>query len=309
MSGSTPAAAGVLAALSDDLSRAVAHAARSVVAIHARRRIPSSGIVWRPGVIVASNGTIARDDDITVTLPDGSSASATLAGRDSTTDIAVLRAGATLRTADRGDPASLVPGKLVLAVGRPGGSPTASMGVVSAVDGEWRTWHGGRIDQFVRLDLAIYDGFSGGALVEAGGRVLGMNSSRLARSIALAIPAATVDRVVDQVLATGGVSRGYLGIASQPVRLPDPLRQAHDLGPLGLVVVALEPQGPAERAGVMLGDILVALDGKPVSDPAELLAALGPDRVGHALELRALRGGQLVGIAITVGRRTEAGRR
>ncbi|HEX2451211.1 MAG TPA: trypsin-like peptidase domain-containing protein [Gemmatimonadales bacterium] len=308
MTSSSPAA-GVLSALSDDLSGAVAQAARSVVAVHARRRIPSSGIAWRPGIIVASNGTISREEEITLTLPDGASAAATLAGRDATTDIAVLRTDAELRAVDRGDAATLLAGKLVLAVARPGTSVTASMGVVSAVDGEWRTWHGGRIDRFIRLDISIYDGYSGSALVEAGGRVLGMNSSRLARSLALAIPGSTIDRVVDQVVATGGVTRGYLGIASQPVRLPEALRRTHNLGAgLGLVVVALEPDGPAEQAGVMLGDILVGLDGKPVGDPIELLAALGPERVGRALELRVLRGGQLVGVSITVGRRSE-GRR
>ena len=310
MTSSTRAGAGVLSALSDDLAGAVEHAARSVVAIHARRRIPSSGIAWRPDVIVTSSGTVSREEEITLTLPGGGTAPATLAGRDPTTDIAVLRTSAELRPADRGDAATLLVGKLVLALGRPGASVTASLGVVSAVDGEWRTWHGGRIDRFIRLDVAVYDGFSGGPLVEAGGRVLGMNTSRLARSLALAIPGSTIDRVVDQVLATGGVTRGYLGIASQPVRLPEALRRKHGLSDgLGLVVVAVEPDAPAEQAGVMLGDILVALDGKPVSDATELLAAIGPDRVGRSLAVRVLRGGQIVSLSITVGRRAERPRR
>ena len=304
MTSSARAPAGVLSALSDDLAGAVEHAGRSVVAIHARRRIPSSGIAWRPGVIVTSSGTVSREEEITLTLADGRTAAATLAGRDPTTDIAVLRTAAELRPADRGDAAALQVGKLVLAVGRPGTHVTASMGIVSAVDGEWRTWHGGRIDRFIRLDLAVYDGFSGGPVVEAGGRVLGMNTSRLARSLALAIPGSTIDRVVDQVLSTGSVTRGFLGIASQPVRLPEALRRKLDLaGGVGLVVVGLEPDGPAEHAGVMLGDILVALDGKAVSDPTELLAAIGSDRVGRPLDVRALRGGQLTTISITVGRR------
>jgi S1-C subfamily serine protease len=304
------AGAGVLSTLSDDLAGAVEHAGRSVIAIHARRRIPSTGIAWRPGVIVTSSGTVSREEEITRTLPGGDSAPATLAGRDATTDIAVLRTSAELRPADRGDATTLQVGKLVLAVGRPGANVTASMGIVSAVNGEWRTWHGGRIDRFIRLDVAIYDGFSGGPLVEAGGRVLGMNTSRLARSLALSIPGSTIDRVVDQVLATGGVTRGYLGIASQPVRLPDALRRKLDLAEgLGLVVVAVEPDAPAEQAGVMLGDILVALDGKPVSDPTELIAALGPERVGRLLEARVLRGGELVTVSITVGRRADGPRR
>jgi S1-C subfamily serine protease len=299
---------GGLATLSNDLAGAVEQAARVVVAVHARRRIPSSGVVWRPGVIVAASHTLARDEDITVTLPDGRTVSATLAGRDDTTDLAVLRLDApALTPAERADPAALRVGHLVLAVGRPGPSVTASMGVVSAVGGEWRTWQGGRIDRFVRLDLNIYDGFSGGALVEAGGRVLGINTSGLARATALTIPAATVDRVTDQLLSHGRVQRGYLGLASQPVRLPEGLRAALQLeSDIGLVVVNVEPDGPADRAGMLLGDVIVAVDGTAVRDPADVLAALGPERVGNPLTARVLRGGQPVAVTITVGRRPQA---
>ncbi len=306
MTHSSGSPAGVLAALSADLANAVEHAGRSLVAIHARRRIPSSGIAWRPGVIVAASHTVTRDEEINITLPDGSTAPATLAGRDPSTDLAVLRTAVELRPADRGDSASLQVGHIVLGVGRPGGEPTASLGVVSAAGGEWRTWQGGRIDRFIRLDMAIYDGFSGGALVESGGRVLGLNTSRLARGFAIAIPGSTVDRVAEQVLATGGVRRGYLGIASQPVRLPDALRASHGLtASLGLMIVSVEARGPADRAGLMLGDILVALDGAPVGDPSDVLAALGPERVGRVLETRVLRAGQVLTLAVTIGRRAE----
>jgi S1-C subfamily serine protease len=300
--------AGGLATLSNDLAGAVEQAARAIVAVHARRRIPSSGVIWRPGVVVASSHTLSRDEDITVTLPDGQTASATLAGRDDTTDLAVLRLDApSLAPAERADPAALRVGHLVLAVGRPGPSVTASMGVVSAVGGEWRTWQGGRIDRFVRLDLNIYDGFSGGALVEAGGRVLGINTSGLARATALTIPAATVDRVTDQLLSHGRVQRGYLGLASQPVRLPEGLRTALKLDTdIGLVVVNVEPDGPADRAGMLLGDVIVAVDGTAVRDPADVLAALGPERIGNPLTVRVLRGGQPVALTITVGRRAPA---
>ncbi|HEU4647545.1 MAG TPA: trypsin-like peptidase domain-containing protein [Gemmatimonadales bacterium] len=300
--------AGGLAGLSNDLADAVEQAARSVVAVHARRRIPSSGVAWRPGVIVAASHALARDEDITVTLPDGHTVTATLAGRDETTDLAVLRVDApSLPPAERADPTALRVGHFVLAVGRPGPNVTASMGVVSAVGGEWRTWQGGRIDRFVRLDLNIYDGFSGGALIEAGGRVLGINTSGLARATALTIPATTVDRVADQLLSHGRVQRGYLGLASQPVRLPEALRAALQLeSGIGLVVVNVEPDGPADRAGVLLGDVIIAVDGTPVRDPADVLAALGPDRVGKPLTARVLRGGQPVAVTITVGRRPQA---
>jgi S1-C subfamily serine protease len=311
MTSSTGAATGVLAALSDDLATAVERAGRSVVAIHARRRIPSSGLVWRPGVVVTASHTVTRDEDITLTLPDAGTAPATLAGRDETTDLAVLRTDAAgLLPAERAETTALRAGNLVLAVGRPGTSLTASLGVVSAVGAEWRTWQGGRIDRFVRLDLAIYDGFSGGPLVEAGGRVLGINTSGLARGMPLTIPASTVDRVADQILAGGRLGRGYLGLASQAVRLPEALRQALKLtGEFGLVVVNVEPGGPAERGGVLLGDILVALDGMPVTDPRDVLAALTPERVGQAIKARVLRGGQPTEVSITVGPRPTTRRR
>jgi S1-C subfamily serine protease len=307
---STTGAAGVLAALSDDLAGAVERAGRSTVAIHARRRIPSSGIVWRPGVILAASHTIAREEDISLTLPDGRDAPAKFIGRDETTDIALLKTDAGLTPVERADAGALRVGNLVLAVGRPGQSITASLGVLSAVGPEWRTWHGGRIDRFVRLDLAIYDGFSGGPLVEAGGRVLGLNTSGLARGMALTIPGSTVDHVADQILSGGRLTRGYLGLASQPVRLPDGLRQALHLGgDFGLVIVNVEPDGPAERAGVLLGDILVALDGLPVSEPTDVLAALGPDRVGRPISASLLRAGQPTDLTITVGSRPATRRR
>ena len=297
--------AATLAGLSEDLAATVDLVGRSVVAIHARRRIPSSGIVWRPGVVAAAAHTITREEDISVTLASGRTTSAALAGRDPATDIAILRLDdAAVPAAERGAGADLQVGRLVLALGRPGPSLTASMGIISAVGGEWRTWQGGRVEQFVRLDLAIYDGFSGGPLVEAGGRVLGLNTSGLSRAMALAIPAATVDRVADQLLASGRVSRGYLGVAVQPVQLPARLHEKLHLGgKLGLVVLNLESGGPGEAAGLLIGDVLVALEGEALEDPADLLAVLASDRVGKPVELRLVRAGELQTVAVTVGER------
>src|SRR4051794_25795043 len=165
---------GLLATVSNDLAAAVDTVGRSVVAIHARRRIPASGVVWQPGVVVAAHHTIQRDDDITITLQDGAKVSATLAGRDPSTDLAVLRL-----TEGAGGPPAVAPateaprvGQPVLALGRPGAALTASFGILSAVGGEWRTWQGGTIDRFIRPDVSVYDGFSGGALVDTAGRVV-----------------------------------------------------------------------------------------------------------------------------------------
>ena len=305
-----PSSGGPLAALSDDLAAAVDTVGRSVVAIHARRRIPASGLVWQPGVIVAAHHTIHQDDEITVTLHDGTSAPATLAGRDPSTDLAVLRladsAGAPAAAAADGTPRV---GQLVLALGRPGKNITASLGIVSAVGGEWRTWQGGTIDRFIRLDLSVYDGFSGGPLVDAGGRVVGINTSGLARATALTVPASTVARVAGQLLARGHVARGWLGIATQPVRLPPPLQRSLGIeADGGLVVVNVEPDSPADRGGVFIGDILLALDDQAVRDPGDVLAALGGDRIGKAVTLRVARGGRAEQVSVTVGERPRARR-
>lgn len=299
------ASLGPLTALSNDLAAAVDTVGRSVVAVHARRRIPASGVVWQPGVVVATHHTIQRDDDITVGLHDGTMVEATLAGRDPSTDLAVLRLGGT-SSAPAAALSADAPrvGQLVLALGRPGASVTASLGIVSALGGEWRTWQGGTIDRFVRLDVAVYDGFSGGPLVDATGRVVGVNTSGLARATALTVPAATVSRVAAQLLSRGHIARGWLGIATQPVRLPTTLQ--HSLGTeatIGLVVVNVEPDSPADRGGVLIGDILLAVDDRPVSDPGDVLAALGGDRIGQAIALRVARGGRDERLTVTVGER------
>jgi S1-C subfamily serine protease len=284
-----------------DLSGAVARAATSIVAIHARPRIPASGIHWRTGVIVAASHTIKRDQDITVTVASAGDAaaeprSATLAGRDPTTDIAVLRvnaAGATV--ADLVGSDTLAVGQPVLAVGRPGQGATASFGIVSALGGAWRTWRGGAIDRAIRLDLRVLDGFSGGALVTTTGAIAGLNNSALARGAAFAVPVSTVDRIVDQLLASGRIRRGYLGVGVQPVRLRD--------GSVGSIVVGVEPESPADKAGILLGDVLVAIDGAPVTDTDDLMAALGGDRIGRSVTVRVVRAGDARELPVTIAER------
>src|SRR6185295_9178423 len=172
--------------------------------------------------------------------------------------------------------------------------------------GEWRTWHGGTIDQFVRLDVSIYDGFSGGPLIDAGGRVLGLNTSGLSRGAALAIPVSTVNRVVEQLVKTGRVSRGYLGLGMQAVRLPAALVERLSLpNDVGLMVVSAEPGGPGDRAGILIGDVLVAVDDKPVTEPGDVLGALGGDQIGKPLATRIIRGGEPKTVSITIGERPQ----
>ena len=303
----TQEAGATLAALSNNLADAVERADRSVVAIHARARIPASGILWRKGIVVAAEHTIKRDEDISVTLHDGSRVSATLAGRDPTTDIAVLK----LETSDTavpatlGDASTLRAGHLVLVVGRPGDEVTASLALVSIVGGEWRTWRAGKIDHYILLDVAIHDGFSGSPLIDVSGNVVGLNTSGLARGRAMTVPVSTVNRVADQLLAKGRIARGYLGLAMQPVRLPDDL--AKSLGvpdALGLMVVSVEPGGPGAQGGALMGDVVVSANGQAVRDPRDLLAALGADSIGHALTVRVIRAGAPRDLEINVRERS-----
>ena len=287
-----------LLSLSNDLAAAVERAAPAVVAVHARR-LPSTGIHWRPGIVVTAEHTVRTAEDITVTMADGRSLPAVLAGRDPGTDLAVLRvADAGSVVATLGDDAALKVGHMVLALGY---GPRASWGVISALGPRWRSWRGGDIDRLVRLDLVLYPGFSGGPLVDAAGRVVGLNTSGLARETRLALPVTMVTRVADELLQKGHVSRGYLGLGMQPVRLPEPLRAQVGLGDGALIVVMVEPSGPAARAGVLLGDVLVALDGGPVGDLDDVQAQLGSDRVGAEISAVVLRGGVRTELRITVG--------
>lgn len=282
-----------LVSFSNDLAAAVESAGKAVVAVHARPRTPSSGVLWRPGIVVTTDHTTEREEEITVTLHDGKTVPATVAGRDSSTDLLVLKVeSGSAVVAAVGDSTSLKLGHLVLAVGR---GPTASLGLVSKVDGPWRSWRGGTIDQFIRLDAAIYHGFSGGALVSAAGEVLGVTSSALARGTPMAIPATTVNRVLAELLAKGHITRGYLGVGMQPVRFRD--------GNGGVIILSVEPGSPADEAGLLVGDVLVKLGSESVADTDDVQAALDPSLVGKSVVAGIVRGGVGQDIAVTVGER------
>jgi serine protease Do len=301
MSPSKSGSSSTLTELSSQLASAVETAANSVVSIHARRRIPSSGIVWRDGVVVSASHTVRRDDEIPVTLPNGKSTVAKVAGRDSATDLIALRVeGTRSHVASRADSSSLRVGSLVLAVGRPGANVSASFGIVSAVGEGWRTWQGARIDRVLRLDLAVYDGFSGGPLVDASGAVLGLNNSALARGTPLALPAAAVDKVLDELLERGHVRRPFIGIAVQPVELSASLTKQHGLqGDTGLLIISIADASPAEKAGMLVGDLLLEANGSALSGPDDLLDALSSVSKEGAVTLKFLRGGTVKTASIT----------
>lgn len=287
-----------LEAFSDQLAETVGRAAKSVVAVHARPRFSSSGVVWRPSIVVSAEHTI-REEEITVSVPDGSVVPATLVGTDPGTDLAVLRVDGPVGEAipRAGTPKA---GSLALAIGRSKDSgPNATMGIISAVSGEWRTWRGGRLDHYIRLDLTLYPGSSGGAIVNLHGEALGIGTSALSRIAGLAIPATTVDRVVDEILAKGRVARGYVGVGVQPVQLPDHQK--------GLLAVTVEPNGPAAKAGAVIGDVLLRLGGIAVSDIDELQAAIEKHGVGARVAVDVLRGGAPHAFDLVIGERPRRG--
>jgi serine protease DegQ len=277
---------------SDGLAQAVETGSKSLVAVNGRPHVPSSGVLWRESVVVTTNHTLKRDQDVTVTLPDGTTVAATVAGRDNGTDLAVLRLAEKVPAPDIASEASLKPGNLVLAIGRRAGNGvTVGLGVVSAIDGAWRTWMGGLVDQFIRPEIGIFTGFSGGALVDVAGRVVGVNTTGLTRGSGVTIPVSTVSRVVDELLLRGHVRRGFLGVGFHPVQLPD--------GRTGLVILSLEKNGAAARAGVLVGDVLVGLEGEAVTDTDDVQAHLGSDRVGKPMKAEFLRGGNSITLEIT----------
>ncbi|MEX1104415.1 MAG: trypsin-like peptidase domain-containing protein [Dehalococcoidia bacterium] len=296
----------VLTELSDALANAVAKAGASTVMVNARRRIPASGVVWsNDGIIVTSDHVVEREDDISIGLADGSTVKAQLVGRDPGSDIAILRIDAGKAPgAQLAAEASRI-GHLVLAVGRPvEGDVMASFGVVGAVGGAWRTFRGGTVEGYIRSDVTFYPGFSGGPLVDGEGRVVGINSSRLGRGAGLTIPAAAVSQIVEQLLKGGKIRRGYLGIGSQPVRIPATI--ASKLGreqETGLLVVGVETGSAAEKGGLLVGDILVAFGEALLQDTDDLQTQLGTDSVGQPKQVAILRGGEPKTLTITVGER------
>ena len=294
----------VILDLSDGLASIVGTTGLAVVRVEARRRLPASGILWSSdGLIVTAHHAIERDDKITIGLPDGATAQARLVGRDPTTDLAVMQAdNLDLTPPTWAGPDALKVGHLVLALGRPGKTVQATLGIVSALGGSWRTRGGGEIDLYLQTDVVMYPGFSGGPLVNAAGHVVGLNTSALLRGTSLALPTTTVRRVVEDLVAHGQVRRAYLGVGTQPARLPTSL--VDQVGQeTGLLLVSVEADSPAERGGLFMGDTIVLFDGQPIRHHDDLLALLSGERIGATVPIRVLRSGQVQELSVIVGER------
>jgi S1-C subfamily serine protease len=295
-----------LLALSNSLADTVEQAGSAVVAVNTGKRISPSGIHWRKGIIITSDESLGRYEEITITLSDGKTQPVSFLGHDPSTDIAVFQLqNYQLPVVQIGDATNLKVGHLVLGLARSSqGDLRAAMGAVSVVTGAWQSMSGGNIDQFIRPDITFYPGFAGGPLVDAAGYIVGMNTSGR-RGTVLTIPAATIDRVVNQLLTKGHISRGYLGVGMQPVRLPSNLKTALNLATAtGVIVVNVEPSAPADNAGLLLGDVLVTFDGVAVSDTNDVLALLNnSDRIGKLVNVQLVRGGALINLDILIGER------
>lgn len=298
---------GVLQDVSNALAQTVETVGPGVVRVEARRRLAASGVVWSAdGLIVTANHVVKQDENIGLGLAGGQTTSAQVVGRDPTTDLAVLRADTKNLVkpawAQAGAPTMAV-GHLVLALGRPGKTVQATLGIISALSEDgWRTPAGGLLDRYLQTDVVMYPGFSGGPLVDVNGQVLGLNTSALLRGISLTVPGTSIGKVVETLLTHGRVRRGYLGISVQPVRLPETLKQQLNQE-VGLLLVAVEEDGPAGKAGLLLGDTIVTLDGSAVSSYDGLVTLLGADRVGAEVPLRIVRGGQVQDMKVVIGER------
>jgi S1-C subfamily serine protease len=293
-----------LKTLSDEMAALVESAGQSIVQVNARKRLPATGIVMQAdGVIVTSHHVVTRDEDIHVTLPDGTTHPATLVGRDPSTDLAVLRVGAddlAVPNWATSDGASV--GQLVLALGHPGKSVQATLGIVSALGDSWQAPSGSQIDRYFQTDVVMYPGFSGGPLVGADGAIFGMNTSAMMRGASITIPTETIKRVGAALLEHGHIKRGYLGVTAQAVRLSEDMAEAAGQE-TGLLVASVEGGSPAAVGGVLQGDVIVTLGDTATRSMESLLGLLNGAIVGNDVELMLIRGGAMQSLTITIGER------
>jgi S1-C subfamily serine protease len=292
--------------LSNALAQTTEQAAVSTVAVHTESRGSSSGVIWRTRIIVTAEHALRRDEEIQVTLPDGRVVAAELVGRDVSTDLAVLKcADASASTTRFGAVESLKPGNLTMVVGRTRASgPVAALGVVSLVAGERRSWTGASLTPYIRLDVSLQSTAVGGAVVDAQGQVVGIATPRFARFGAIIVPAPHVNRVVDILLQKGHIPRGYLGVGLQTVRLPDALRTSlQRKEKTGAILLDVEPGGPAHKAGMLIGDILVSLAGQSIARFEDVQSHLQPENIGKSLTAKIVRGGAAQDVSIAVAER------
>jgi S1-C subfamily serine protease len=296
-----PESTNPLLALSTSLSSLVEMMANTLVGVRSHGRLVASGFAWKRDAAVTASDALEADDEISLLLADGRTLKATLCGRDPTTDLAVLRLGdGSLQPVESSLAQHVRVGELVVALGRGRDGVTANLGMVSASGGPWQSLRGGSIDSLLRLDMRLAARAEGGLVVAADGRALGM-AVLGPRQRPLVIPMATIDRIAPRLVADGRIRRGYLGLGLQSLRLDEELAQAHALpSRRAVMVVSLDPKGPARAAGVHIGDIIIGLDGEALPGVRSLYARLTPESVGRTAELRLVRAGELTTAKLTI---------
>lgn len=293
----------LLRALSNQMADAVERISPALVLVNGRQRQPASGIIYAPDLVLTADHVLEREEDLTIQAHDGRTLSAQFVGRDLATDLAVLRvANLGNATAVSSDEAARV-GQLTLAVGRtPGDGPMASVGIISTVGGPLRTGRGVALERYIRTDAIPYPGFSGGPLIDTQGAVIGVLTTGLVNGVALAIPIAIAKNIAETLSKQGYIKRGYLGISSQIVHLPVAQRAGRSQE-AGLLIIKVDENSPAQRGKILVGDILVALDGHAISDAEDLQLLLAGDRVGKTIPVDVIRGNTLQTLQVTIGQR------
>jgi S1-C subfamily serine protease len=291
----------MLTEFSNQLADAAAAAAPSVVQVQGRRRA-ASGVVYAKGVVITTVQALGREDRLHVRAGDSDALEAELIGWDPATSLALVKA-AQLETppiAVATQPARV--GHLALALARSwSNNLTASAGIVSIIGGPLRTGRRRSIDQVIRTTAPMHDGFAGGAFVDTTGALIGITTASTIRGLGVVIPSAIAWKTAHSLLEHGSVKRGYIGIAGQQVQLPEGQRPGGR--DEALLVIGVNADAPAAKAGILVGDVIVALDGQAVASPEDLLDLLAGDRVGKAATLRILRGGNATDVAVTVAER------
>ncbi len=288
--------------VSGSLVESLKVAGSSIVRVDGRRRYALSGTLWAEGLVVTTCRAVERDGDIKVTLSNGETHPATLLGRDPSTDLALLQIDTAFAAPTWLEDGRLAVGQLVLMGGRTDKDMRASLGIISAFGGSWRTALGGRVARWIQTDARAFPGFSGGPLLNVSGEIIGINTAALTRESPATIPTETVRRVVEMLQAHGRMRRGYVGVTGQPVKLPDALRETVGQG-AGLLVTNVETDTPAERAGLLIGDILLKFGGERIRHPAQLAAQLDEETVGQEVGVTLARGGSLSELTVTVEER------
>lgn len=291
-----------LTAFSDQIASIVDRTAPSVVQVHGRRR-PVSGVAYAKDIIITNARALGRSDAVKVNAADGRSADGELAGWDPATGLAAIKVEGLALTPFVPATGAARPGHIAIAIGRSwSNAVTASTGIVAVIGGPLRTGHGRQIDQIIRVTAPMHGGFAGGALLDAAGQLMGIGTAAEIRGLAVVIPAAIAWKSVAYILEHGRPRAGFLGISGQPVRLPERQRTASGRE-RALLVVDINPGGPAESGGVIVGDVIFDVDTQPVGSTDDLIALLTTERIGRDVALRVLRGGTATDLTVTIGER------